>query len=61
MVGFNDLPGSAHSFPRLTTIRTPRAEVGRRAAQMLLAMIRGEPVREPVIDLGFELVVRESS
>nr|WP_308410393.1 LacI family DNA-binding transcriptional regulator [Burkholderia sp. WAC0059] len=61
MVGFNDLPGSAHAFPRLTTIRTPRAEVGRRAAQMLLAMTRREPVPEPVVDLGFELVVRESS
>ena len=61
MVGFNDLPGSAYSFPRLTTIRTPRAEVGRRAALMLLAMMRGEPVAEPVVDLGFELVVRESS
>jgi LacI family gluconate utilization system Gnt-I transcriptional repressor len=61
MVGFNDLPASAHTFPRLTTIRTPRAEVGRRAALMLLAMIRGEPVSEPAVDLGLELVVRESS
>lgn len=61
MIGFNDLPGSAHSFPRLTTIRTPRAEVGHRAASMLLAMIRKESVPERVVDLGFELVVRESS
>jgi len=61
MIGFNDLPASAYSFPRLTTIRTPRAEVGHRAASMLLAMIRKESVPQQVVDLGFELVVRESS
>ncbi|KVH37505.1 LacI family DNA-binding transcriptional regulator [Burkholderia cepacia] len=61
MVGFNDLPGSAYTVPRLTTIRTPRAEIGRRAALMLLAMIRGERVVEPIVDTGFELIVRESS
>ena len=29
MVGVNNLPGPSHSFPRLTTIRTPRVEFGR--------------------------------
>jgi LacI family gluconate utilization system Gnt-I transcriptional repressor len=60
LIGFNDLPGSAHMVPRLTSIRTPRQEVGQRAAQLLLGLIDGV-AQKPQIDLGFELVVRESS
>lgn len=60
LVGFNDLPASAWMVPRLTSIHTPRAEVGHHAAQMLLALLdgRASPRR---MDLGFELRVRESS
>ncbi|MDE2369241.1 MAG: LacI family DNA-binding transcriptional regulator [Burkholderiales bacterium] len=61
VAGFNDLPESAYTVPTLTTVRTPRAEVGRRAAEMLLARIRGQALETPHLDLGFELVVRESS
>ncbi len=61
MVGFNDLPASAHLVPRLTSIRTPRAAIGTRAAHMLLERMDGKPCTQEVHDLGFELVVRESS
>ncbi|QKZ05940.1 LacI family DNA-binding transcriptional regulator [Pseudomonas eucalypticola] len=60
MVGFNDLPASAHLVPRLTSIRTPRAAIGRQAAQLLLGLLDGKPAAHPTQDLGFELVVRES-
>lgn len=60
MVGFNDLPASAHTVPRLTSIRTPRAAIGRAAAQMLLERLDGKPAGAQSRDLGFELVVRES-
>ncbi|MBI6680736.1 LacI family DNA-binding transcriptional regulator [Pseudomonas viridiflava] len=60
LVGFNDLPGSAHMVPRLTSIRTPRQEVGQRAAQVLLGLLDGL-AQQARVDLGFELVVRESS
>jgi LacI family gluconate utilization system Gnt-I transcriptional repressor len=61
IVGFNDLAGAADCVPRLTTVRTPRAEMGRTAAQLLLSLIRQERIATPTIDLGFELVVRESA
>ncbi|NBA96573.1 LacI family DNA-binding transcriptional regulator [Pseudomonas sp. R5(2019)] len=61
MIGFNDLPASAHMVPRLTSIRTPRAAIGRRAAQMLLARMDGKPDHGLTQDLGFELMVREST
>lgn len=60
MVGFNDLPASAHLAPRLTSIRTPRAAIGRAAAQMLLERLDGKLTGVQARDLGFELVVRES-
>jgi LacI family gluconate utilization system Gnt-I transcriptional repressor len=61
IVGFNDLAGAADCVPRLTTVRTPRAEMGRTAAHLLLSLMRQERVASPMIDLGFELVVRESA
>lgn len=61
IAGFNDLPGSAEFLPSLTTVKTPRWEIGVRAAKMLLQLMRGEPVAESNVDLGFELVVRQST
>lgn len=61
VVGFNDLPSSQFMVPRLSSIRTPRQAIGQRAAEHLLALIGGRTVADPVLDLGFELMVRESS
>ena len=61
IVGFNDLTGSDLIGPGLTTIRTPRAEIGQAAAQMLLALMREEDVPTPSVDVGYELMVRGST
>jgi LacI family gluconate utilization system Gnt-I transcriptional repressor len=61
VVGFNDLAGSDQMLPPLTTIRTPRAQIGTQAATMLLQLIRGQNVAQPALDLGFELVQRASA
>ncbi|HZN47987.1 MAG TPA: LacI family DNA-binding transcriptional regulator [Ramlibacter sp.] len=61
IAGFNDLTGSDQMLPPLSTVRTPRAAIGTAAAEMLLALMRGETVPSPCIDLGFELVVRGST
>jgi LacI family gluconate utilization system Gnt-I transcriptional repressor len=59
--GFNDLIGSEQVIPPLTTVRTRRSELGEAAAQMLLKLIRGEAVPAHCVDVGFSLVVREST
>ncbi len=61
VAGFNDLTGSDQMLPPLTTVRTPRAEIGVAAARMLLALMRGETPPSACIDLGYELVVRQSA
>lgn len=61
VAGFNDLTGSDQMLPPLTTVRTPRAEIGSAAARMLLALMTGQPVQPSSVDLGYELLVRGSS
>ncbi len=61
VAGFNDLTGSDQMLPPLTTVRTPRAEIGQAAARMLLALMNGETMASPCVDLGYELVVRAST
>lgn len=61
VVGFNDLPFAAWSSPSITTVATPRYEVGFEAARMLLQILDGEVPGERRIDLGFTLVTRESA
>jgi LacI family transcriptional regulator, gluconate utilization system Gnt-I transcriptional repressor len=63
IAGFNDLNGSDQMLPPLTTVRTPRAEIGRVAANMMLDLLRNAnvAVAEPAVDLGYELILREST
>jgi LacI family gluconate utilization system Gnt-I transcriptional repressor len=61
VAGFNDLTGSDQMLPPLTTVRTPRAEIGNEAAAMLLALMRGQEPAAPSVDVGYELVVRGST
>ncbi|MEO6279310.1 LacI family DNA-binding transcriptional regulator [Roseateles sp.] len=61
VAGFNDLPGSDQMVPPLTTVATPRREIGEQAAQMLMKLMRGQPVEQPNVDLGFQVVRRDSA
>ena len=61
IAGFNDLAGSDQMVPPLTTVRTPRAAMGEAGANMLLALMRGQPPEHNCVNLGFELTVRQST
>ncbi|ESY77027.1 transcriptional regulator [Mesorhizobium sp. LNHC221B00] len=61
IVGFNDLDMMQVAFPSVTSIRTHRYEIGRRAVAMALAAIGGDRPQQRVVDLGFELERREST
>jgi LacI family gluconate utilization system Gnt-I transcriptional repressor len=58
--GIDDSELSAQCVPRLSTVRVPRFEIGRVAGEMICRRLRGETVADPVADLGFELVMRET-
>jgi DNA-binding LacI/PurR family transcriptional regulator/GAF domain-containing protein len=59
VVGFDDVNQSRYSIPPLTTVRQLFYEYGKKATEMLLALLAGEKVPEQVI-LPTELVLRES-
>ena len=46
--------------PQLATVMTPRLEIGKLAAQELLARLNKEPLKEKIIDLGFKIHLGES-
>jgi LacI family transcriptional regulator len=57
LVGFDDIPTIRDVLPRLTTIRVPMREMGRRSMQIA---IDGRDRRPRVVVLPVELVERES-
>ena len=61
VVGFDDLPFSRWAGPPLTTVRQPLAEMGAAAAELVVALARGEQPRHTRLELATELVVREST
>lgn len=61
VAGFNDLAASSLMVPSLTTVDTPRYQVGYRAASLLLDVIAGREPEARRIDLGFTLREREST
>ena len=61
VAGFNDLAGSSEMPPPLTTIRTRRSEIGQQSAQLLLQLIKKAEVASRSIDVGYELIIRQST
>lgn len=61
VVGFGGERFSRHTEPALTTVQVDREELGRQAANALLARIEGGLHDRAVYDLGFELVRRGSA
>jgi signal transduction histidine kinase len=59
VVGFDDIEEARATAPPLTTVRQPLYEQGKRAAEILLAILKGEEVPERVV-LPTQLVVRRS-
>ncbi len=61
IVGFNDLEFAASTAPALASVATPRYEMGRRAAEIVMRIIEtGERPAERQVDVGFTLRARGS-
>ncbi len=61
VIGFGNADFSAHLFPSLSTVHVDGPEIGRLAAAMIVARCRGEPVAQPVVDVGFRIIERQST
>ena len=58
VIGLGDLEFSRDLEPQLTTVRIDGTRVGRTAARFILDRIDGNPIAEPICDIGFSIVER---
>nr|WP_305182846.1 LacI family DNA-binding transcriptional regulator [uncultured Schaedlerella sp.] len=61
VIGYDDIAPAKFTWPELTTIAQPKAEMGKNAVQYLLSMIQGEQVKERELVLKPYIIERESA
>jgi LacI family transcriptional regulator len=61
VTGFDDRSLGLHTTPTLTSVQMPLRETGEAAAQLLIAMIEGDPPKRRHVVLPTHVVVRESA
>lgn len=61
IAGFGDSELAIVVQPALTTVRTPRHAMGKRAAELLLERIGGNAQLPKVVDMGFDVIQRDST
>lgn len=61
VVGFDDTRLASHTWPPLTTVRQPIADMANQAARMLIRSVRGEAIPKQLEVFNCELVIRSST
>jgi LacI family transcriptional regulator, xylobiose transport system transcriptional regulator len=61
VVGFDDLAFTQWTGPPITTVRQPLAQMGRTAAELVIAIANGRPPENNRVELATNLVVRQST
>lgn len=61
VMGFGDVPFVGDMIPALTTVHINGGKIGRLAALHLMASSQGNAVQQPIVNLGFSIVERESA
>lgn len=60
VVGFGDLDFASDVAPALSTVHIKGAEIGRQAARFIVERAEGREVAQPIVDIGFHIIERES-
>lgn len=61
IIGYDDIPQSRLLFPPLSTVRQPAYEMGKEAANLLLHMIKKEPLTETAIQMPVTFIKRQTT
>jgi LacI family transcriptional regulator, gluconate utilization system Gnt-I transcriptional repressor len=59
--GFGDADFAAHMHPSLTTVHVDGQAIGQLAAQLIVDRCRGQAAAQPVVDVGFRIIERQST
>ncbi|MGL6316812.1 substrate-binding domain-containing protein [Vibrio sp. WXL103] len=60
VVGYNALDIGNIVSPKLTSVDTPRFEIGVKSAELLVARLKGEPIDNHSVDMGYRVNSGES-
>jgi LacI family transcriptional regulator len=61
VIGFDDIFMASQTYPPLTTVRQPLAQMGETALELLVGLVEGRTVLSPRRELPAELIIREST
>lgn len=61
VMGFGDVPFVADMLPALSTVRINGSRIGQLAAQYLMERAEGKTIIEPIIDVGFSIIERDTA
>ena len=61
VAGFGDYALAQAFDPPLSTVRLPRYAIGKVAGEQVLQRMGGQPAKDRVVDLGYEVVLRAST
>ena len=62
IIGFGDMDFSSSSLPSITTVRPHKEQIGTAVADILLANMQyRDKDQETICDLGFDIIIREST
>jgi LacI family transcriptional regulator len=61
IIGFDDIFMSSQTYPALTTIRQPLADMGETALELLISLLEGRSVKSLRRELPTELIIRQST
>ncbi len=57
IVGYNALDIGKTIRPQITSVDTPRFDIGQKSAELIIARLKNEPIAQPIIDMGY--IIRE--
>jgi LacI family transcriptional regulator, gluconate utilization system Gnt-I transcriptional repressor len=61
VLGFGNVPFVQDMIPALSTVRINGSEIGRLSALALISRAENREVAEPIVDVGFAIIEREST
>jgi LacI family gluconate utilization system Gnt-I transcriptional repressor len=61
VMGFGDIPFVSDMVPSLTTVRINGEQIGAVAAQFLIDRAENRTIANPIVNVGYSIIVRESA